>query len=410
MTAPENISIQDFSYDLPEGKIALFPLEQRDQSKMLIYRNGSISESVFSNITEYLPQNTLLVFNNSKVINARIKFEKKTGSKIEIFCLEPSEAINEYSTVMNQRGTARWKCFIGGAAKWKEDYQEKIITINEKTISLKAAIVSKVTDAYIVEFTWTPSEFSFAEIIETAGDIPLPPYIKRVSEVSDANRYQTIYAANDGSVAAPTAGLHFSASIFQQLADKKISTANVTLHVGAGTFKPVKANQMKDHEMHAEWIDVDIATIKQLINHKGMIGAVGTTSLRTIETLYWLGVKTHNNPEIEKLELGQWDVYDDEIRNYNLSIEESLTSLMNWLARYKKEKVFTQTQLLITPGYQFKIAQLIVTNFHQPQSTLLLIIAAAIGNDWKKCYQYALENNFRFLSYGDANLLFMAES
>ena len=409
MISPEDISINDYNYILPDDKIALFPLEERDQSKLLIYNKGKISESIFENILSYLPERSLLVFNNSKVINARLKFEKKTGSKIEIFCLEPAEEVNEYSKVMNQKGSATWKCFIGGASKWKEEYLEKKIHLSDVEIILKARIVSILEEAYNVEFSWQPSQYSFAEIIEEAGDIPLPPYIKRTVEETDNNRYQTIYALNDGSVAAPTAGLHFSQNIFNGFASKKIKKAFVTLHVGAGTFKPVKTAQMKDHEMHSEWIDVNIQTINQIINNREMIVAVGTTSLRTIETLYWLGVKAYNNPDADKLELGQWDVYDDLLLQNNLSVEESLSNLLDWLTMKKQERIFTQTQLLITPGYQFKIVKALVTNFHQPQSTLLLLVAAAIGDKWKKCYSYAMENDFRFLSYGDANLIFMAE-
>ncbi len=406
--SPGDISINDYNYHLPEDKIALFPLKDRDQSKLLIYNNGEISESIFSTITNYLPANSLLVFNNSKVINARIRFQKNTGSTIEIFCLEPAEAINEYSTVMTQKKNCEWKCFIGGASKWKEEYLEKEIKIDNGTVLLKAKIKGKLSDAYIIEFSWQPEHFSFAEIIESAGDIPLPPYIKRIVEETDLNRYQTIYGIIDGSVAAPTAGLHFSEKIFNKLTENNIDKAYVTLHVGAGTFKPVKAATMKEHEMHAEWIDVDTATIRSIINNKFII-AVGTTSLRTIETLYWLGVKSILNPLAEKLQLGQWDIYEQRLIEKNISTEDALKGLLDWLKKNNLNRIFTQTQLLITPGYQFKIAKAIVTNFHQPQSTLLLLVAAAVGKQWIQCYDYALENNFRFLSYGDANLLFMAE-
>ena len=403
-----DISIQDYNYHLPDEKIALFPLQDRDQSKMLVYKNGEISEHIFSDIPELLPTKSLLVFNNSKVINARIRFQKNKGSTIEIFCLEPAGAISEYSSVMNQKKTADWKCFVGGASKWKEDFLEKQIIIGEKNILLKATIKEKLSDAYQIEFSWTPEEFSFAEIIEAAGDIPLPPYIKRSTEIIDNNRYQTIYSIHEGSVAAPTAGLHFSNAVFEKLSAAKIEKSFVTLHVGAGTFKPVKAATMKEHEMHAEWIDVDDKTIDNLINNDFII-AVGTTSLRTLETLYWLGVKTILNPEIEKLELGQWDIYEEDLINKRFSKTDALSALKEWLKKNNTNRIFTQTQLLITTGYTFKMAKALVTNFHQPQSTLLLLVAAAIGENWKKCYQYALENEFRFLSYGDANLLFIAE-
>jgi len=410
MTTPQQISISDYTYDLPESRIALRPLDKRDESKLLIYKNGEIIEDKFSSIVNHLPENLLLVFNNSKVINARLRFEKSTGSKIEIFCLEPTGDINEYSTVMNQRGSSKWKCFIGGVAKWKEEFLSKVLNDGENKIVLKAKLIGAVTDAYEVEFSWEPVSMSFAEILDLAGDVPLPPYIKRLSENEDTSRYQTIYAESEGSVAAPTAGLHFTENIFRAFENKNIQKANVTLHVGAGTFKPVKAAVMKDHEMHTEWIDVDVATIEKMILHSDLVFAVGTTSLRTIETLFWLGVKSIINPDTEKLELHQWDVYDDIMNSQQITVEASLTALLKWMANKKVNRIFTQTQLLITPGYTFKIAKGLITNFHQPQSTLLLLVAAAVGDDWKKCYQFAMENEFRFLSYGDANLLFMAVS
>ena len=410
MTTPQQISISDYSYDLPDARIALRPLDKRDDSKLLIYKNGEITEGKFSNIVDHLPENLLLVFNNSKVINARLRFEKSTGSKIEIFCLEPTGNINEYSTVMNQRGISKWKCFIGGVSKWKEEFLTKELKDGNQSITLKAKILGTLTDAYEVEFSWEPNDLSFAEILDLAGDVPLPPYIKRLAENEDLSRYQTIYAESEGSVAAPTAGLHFTENIFTAFENKNIKKANVTLHVGAGTFKPVKAEVMKDHEMHTEWIDVDEATIMQIKNQREDVFAVGTTSLRTIETLYWLGVKSILNPDAEKIELHQWDVYDDIMNSSQISVDVSLTALLKWMEKKKTNRIFTQTQLLITPGYTFKIAKGLITNFHQPQSTLLLLVAAAIGDNWKNCYQYAMENDFRFLSYGDANLLFMAES
>ena len=410
MTTPQQISISDYTYELPDERIALRPLDKRDESKLLIYKNGEITEDKFSSIVHHLPENLLLVFNNSKVINARLRFEKSTGSKIEIFCLEPTGDINEYSTVMNQRGSSKWKCFIGGVAKWKEEFLSKELNDGENKIILKAKIIGTLTDAYEVEFSWEPTSMSFAEILDLSGDVPLPPYIKRLTDDEDTSRYQTIYAENEGSVAAPTAGLHFTETIFNSFENKNIHKANVTLHVGAGTFKPVKAAVMKDHEMHTEWIDVDAATIEKIMLQRDLVFAVGTTSLRTIETLYWLGVKSILHPDAEKIELFQWDVYDEKINQQNITVEASLTALLKWMANKKVNRIFTQTQLLITPGYTFKIAKGLITNFHQPQSTLLLLVAAAIGDNWKKCYQYAMENDFRFLSYGDANLLFMAES
>jgi S-adenosylmethionine:tRNA ribosyltransferase-isomerase len=403
----KNILISDFDYDLPSHKIALFPLKERDQSKLLIFKNGDINESTFSEIINQLPSKSLLVFNNSKVINARIKFQKSTGSVIEIFCLEPAGDSIEYSLVMNQKKSAKWKCFVGGVSKWKDEFLEKNIIIDGKNITLRVNIVQQLQESFILQFDWEDESISFAAILEVAGDVPLPPYIKRTTEDIDDERYQTIYALHEGSVAAPTAGLHFTDSILTQTKEKQIKQSFVTLHVGAGTFKPVKATQMADHEMHAEWIDVDIETIHQLMNQEEIIIAVGTTSLRTLETLYWLGVKCLLNPMLENLTLNQWDVY--EIDDTKISKNEALLALINWMNLKNTNRIFSSTQLLIVPGYTFKIAKAIITNFHQPKSTLLLLVSAAIGDAWKDCYKYALENDFRFLSYGDANLLFMAE-
>jgi S-adenosylmethionine:tRNA ribosyltransferase-isomerase len=300
-----------------------------------------------------------------------------------------------------------WKCFIGGASKWKEEYLIKEFNHHGQQIQLRASLSEKLSDAYVVAFEWEPSSLSFAEVLMAVGDIPLPPYIKRLTEMDDANRYQTIYAKEEGSVAAPTAGLHFSENIFQSFAENNIKKTEVSLHVGAGTFKPVKAETMEGHEMHAEWIDVSTATINDLVNQNDDIIAIGTTSLRTIESMYWLGVKTILHPELQQLTIGQWDVYELAEQARHIDRKTALTSLLNWMSKNRKEHLFTQTQLLITPGYRFRVAHALVTNFHQPQSTLLLLVAAAIGNDWRKCYDYALEHDFRFLSYGDGSLIFI---
>ncbi|MEP6675091.1 MAG: S-adenosylmethionine:tRNA ribosyltransferase-isomerase [Ferruginibacter sp.] len=407
MPSPKNISILDYSYQLPEEKIAKYPLEERDASKLLIYKNGIITEDIYKNIADHLPAESLLIFNNTKVIKARIRFQKPTGGQVEIFCLEPNEAVNEYQVVMNKTGNVKWKCMIGGAGKWKSGSLEKELNVNNTAINLQVNLVEKLSDAYIVEFSWQPAYFSFAEVIEAAGDIPLPPYIKRTTELSDADRYQTIYAKDEGSVAAPTAGLHFTENILQKLAIKNINTNFVTLHVGAGTFKPVKAVVMEQHEMHAEWIEVHEATIRNiLMSLEKNIIAVGTTSLRTLESLYWMGVKAYLSPYSEKIAIGQWEVYDV-LEKENVPAAIALQALLQWLKQKNTDRLFTQTQILIAPGYQFKIVKAIITNFHQPQSTLLLLVAAATGNDWKKIYDYALEKDFRFLSYGDGSLLFL---
>ena len=403
---PANITIQDYSYDLPEEKIALHPLAQRDASKLLLYRNGAISEDTFANIPNLLPEHTMLVFNNTRVINARIRFLKITGAAIEIFCLEPQGDITEYSTVMAATERSSWKCLVGGAAKWKDELLEKRFTIQGETVLLQARMAARLPEAFSIEFTWLPAHYSFASVVEAAGDTPLPPYIKRSTDGEDVSRYQTIFAEHDGSVAAPTAGLHFTETIFTQLALKNISKTFVTLHVGAGTFKPVKAASMKDHEMHAEYIDVNEKTIVELKEKVGRLAAVGTTSLRTLESLYWLGVKASLNKGETKLTIHQWDVYREPLLSTSLKPAEALEALLAWMKQNNLERIFTQTQLLIAPGYRFRMANMLITNFHQPQSTLLLLVAAAIGDDWKKMYNYALQNDFRFLSYGDGNLIY----
>lgn len=405
---PREISINDFTYDLPLEKIATHPLPERDQSKLLIYTNGEIEEDIYKNIADHLPENSLLIFNDTKVIPARVLFKKETGGAVEIFCLEPFEENAEYTTIMSKTGSTKWKCMIGGASKWKEGGLTKKINIKTEEVILTATLKQKLADAYVAEFSWQPSHYSFSEIIEHAGEIPLPPYIKRDVDEDDKERYQTIYAEHKGSVAAPTAGLHFTPEIFSSFENKNIKKDFVTLHVGAGTFKPVKSETMQQHEMHAERIDVSIATIENILhNLTENIIAVGTTSLRTIESLYWMGVKSflNNDCDIHQLEIKQWDVYDD-LSKQNIDAHIALASLINWLKKNEQQKLFIQTQILIAPGYQFKIANALVTNFHQPGSTLLLLVAA-ITKSWREIYEHALRNNFRFLSYGDGCLLFV---
>ncbi len=402
---PADISIQDYTYLLPDEKIANHPLLLRDASRLLVYNKGRMEESNFAHIADFLPAGTMLVFNNSKVINARIRFKKNSGANIEIFCLEPAGKISEYSSVMSATGSVVWKCLVGGAAKWKAESLEKIIHIDGEQVMLKAEMLEKLPEAYNIKLSWTPATVSFATIIEAAGDVPLPPYIKRKTGEEDHSRYQTIFAEEEGSVAAPTAGLHFTPAIFSALAAKDISKGFVTLHVGAGTFKPVKAATMSGHQMHAEYIDVQTSLIEGLLENLGKITAVGTTSLRTIESLYWLGVKAKMDPLAKELTLRQWDVYQEPLNKTNITPVEALQALLQWMRSNNLQTLFTQTQLLIAPGYRFRLANLLITNFHQPQSTLLLLVAAAIGEDWKLMYEYALENDFRFLSYGDGNLI-----
>ena len=407
---PKDISILDYTYDLPEDKIAVYPIAERQDAKLLIYKKGILEEDQYKNIANYLPENSLLVFNDTRVIQARLLFQKATGTTIEIFCLEPYDTVNEYNILMAKKESIQWKCLIGGASKWKEANLIKEISVQGERVALEAQLIEKITDAYIVKFSWMPAQLSFAEIIEQAGDTPLPPYIKRKPIDSDKERYQTIYAKQDGSVAAPTAGLHFTPSIFSSLTAKNIHTAFVTLHVGAGTFKPVKADMLKDHPMHAECIDVSIETIQHLIknSNKGII-AVGTTALRTLESLFWMGVKASVNPnaQLAELMIHQWDVYETQLSNCELSTPAALEALIDWLKKNNCDRIFSPTQILIAPSYRYRVVKAIVTNFHQPQSTLLLLVAAAIGEDWKKLYQHALNNDYRFLSYGDGSLLFL---
>lgn len=406
---PSTLQIKDFTYELPEHRIAAYPLPQRDASKLLLYRHGEIEEKKFRDIAALVPAGSLLVFNNTRVINARLVFKKATGARIEIFCLEPLAKIKDYATVMSATATSSWKCMVGGAAKWKETFLEKQMEIAGRQVLLRAKMLEKPGELYHIEFSWTPAHFSFASLLEVAGDTPLPPYIKRAAEAGDSERYQTVFAKEEGSVAAPTAGLHFTEEIFEDLEKNTVQKSFVTLHVGAGTFKPVKAIQMQEHEMHAEYLEVSAAAIKQMIVMQSNMGAVGTTALRTIESLYWLGVKAHLEPMATFLTVKQWDPYDEQYMQLKLSATQALSSLLQWMEKQGRTTIFTQTQLLIAPGYQFRLAKFLITNFHQPQSTLLLLVAAAIGEQWRKMYQYALENNFRFLSYGDSNLIFIDE-
>ncbi len=406
---PRHISITDFTYHLPNEKIALHPLEKRDQSKLLIYKEDEIKEDIYKNISHHLPENSLLIFNNTKVIPARVLFKKETGGTVEIFCLEPSEENIEHTTVMGKTVSALWKCMIGGANKWKEGDLHKKIKIKNEDVELTARLKQKLANAYVAEFSWQPSHYSFSEIIEQAGEIPLPPYIKRKVEEDDNERYQTIYAEHKGSVAAPTAGLHFTPEIFSSLENKNIKTDFVTLHVGAGTFKPVKSDTIEFHMMHSEWIDVSTSTIENILNNMNeSIIAVGTTTLRTIESLYWMGVKSYINIDcsLQELEIKQWEVYEEPLSVTNLDAKTALRSLLNWIKKNEQLKLLIKTQILIAPGYEFKLVSGLITNFHQPKSTLLLLIAA-ITKDWKNIYKYALDNNFRFLSYGDGCLLFI---
>lgn len=414
MKDPRHLSIQDYTYTLPEERIAKYPLVERDASRLLIYNDGTITAGTYKNIADHIPNNSLLVFNNTKVVEARLLFQKPSGGIIEIFCLEPHEQYPDISTAMLQKEKVLWQCLVGGASKWKTgQVLKKQIRLNGNDIILQATYIEKRPGSFIIELSWSPPELSFAEVLHLTGAIPLPPYIKRPVEESDKERYQTVYAHSNGSVAAPTAGLHFTEKIFAELKQKNIQTDFVTLHVGAGTFKPVKTETMAEHDMHAEWMDVPKTVIENILNNlDNHIIAVGTTSLRTIESLYWLGVKSREAGvgRQESMQLLQWEAY--ELSDKKITVKDSLESLLEWMNKNKLNRLVTKTQILIAPGYDFKIVKGLITNFHQPQSTLLLLVAALIGGDlptgqagWRKVYDYALQNDFRFLSYGDGCLL-----
>ncbi|HYM95582.1 MAG TPA: S-adenosylmethionine:tRNA ribosyltransferase-isomerase [Chitinophagaceae bacterium] len=408
---PRHLSIKDYTYALPENRIAKFPLAERDASRLLIYNKGRITEDIFKNIADHIPQNSLLFCNDTKVMEARLLFRKPTGGMIEIFCLEPHEQYANISIAFQQQENVLWQCFIGGASKWKHgQLLEKKIKIAGQEILLCASYKEKRSDSFIIGFSWAPAHLTFADVLHYMGAIPLPPYIKREVDKSDAERYQTVYAHFEGSVAAPTAGLHFTEKVFKKLKQKEIKSVFVTLHVGAATFKPVKSKTMNEHEMHAEFIEVKKNTIENILHHlNNKIIAVGTTSFRTLESLYWLGSKTNLDPSIEpsSLSLSQWEAYEQ--ANNSLSPAKALKSLLDWMNANKVKRLRTKTRIIIAPGYKTKIVQALVTNFHQPQSTLLLLIAAFIGDDWKKVYAHALGNDFRFLSYGDGSLLWVKQ-
>jgi len=404
---PQKLTINDFTYELPDDRIAKYPLSNRDASKLLMYENGRIQESTYSKIAEAIPHNSLMVFNNTKVVEARLLFTKDTGSIIEIFCLEPSELYSDITTAMLQKNKVVWKCLVGGAKKWK---QETLIKHHEVLQQFEAKKIEQKSDYFLIEFSWANTDLSFAEVLHILGEIPLPPYLNRAVEEQDKETYQTVYAKHDGSVAAPTAGLHFTEAIFESFQEKNILSGYVTLHVGAGTFKPVKSEIMKDHEMHQEFFEVEDSFIELLIQQdKNNIIAVGTTSLRTLETLYWMGVRAITNSSattIEDLQIHQWDAYE---LTQNIFYKDALCALLEFMRNNKIKKLIAKTQIIIAPPYQLKVANALVTNFHQPKSTLLLLVAAILKDNWKKVYAYALENDFRFLSYGDGSLLWFTK-
>jgi S-adenosylmethionine:tRNA ribosyltransferase-isomerase len=395
------LEVIDFDYELPAEKIALHPLAQRDASKLLIYKEGVITDTIFASLPSQLKCGTCLVFNQTKVVPARLVFEKSTGGQIEVFCLEPANGEQDMNMALGNQSPLQLHCLVGGASKWK---RETSLTQTKENIELRVEMIEKTVDAFTLQFHWSPAHLPFSALLDFFGQTPLPPYLKRKPNQADFTRYQTVYAKQEGSVAAPTAGLHFTTKTLEELQDNKIRMESITLHVGAGTFKPVKAAQMQGHDMHLEWIDVDLVFLEKWRNQlDNPLIAVGTTSLRTLESLYWLGVKVAKAPTNKIPTLSQWECY--EMEKAGLSIEQSLDALIQLLKKKKLNKLVTQTALLIAPGYRIKTVDALVTNFHQPRSTLLLLIAAFIGEDWKKVYRHALDNSYRFLSYGDSSLL-----
>jgi len=394
------LKISDFTYDLPDSKIAKYPLAERDQSKLLVWKNGAIKESVFKDCVDYIPENTQLIFNNTRVIHARMFFWKETGSKIEIFCLEPVEPF-DYQIAFQEKERVVWKCMVGNSKKWKSGILFREIEISGEKIKLQAEKTAQFENTFYIKFSWD-KPLLFAEIIEHTGILPIPPYLNRETEEADEETYQTVYAKIDGSVAAPTAGLHFTDSVLNDLKQKNISEKEITLHVGAGTFQPVKAETIDGHTMHREVVIIHRTIIQDFINHSGNIIAVGTTSVRSLESLYWLGLQMENNLFNPKNpEVSQWEPYENEAK---IKTKKAFQNIVDFLNKTRKEAIQFSTQIIILPGYDFKVIGGMFTNFHQPQSTLLLLIASFLGDDWKKDYDYALANNFRFLSYGDSNL------
>lgn len=402
------IKIQEYSYILPDERIAKYPLEKRDSSKLLIYNNGEISQNNFTSLPSYLPEGSLMVFNNTKVVPARLLFRKETGAVIEIFCLEPVDPM-DYALSFASVGCCSWNVVIGNARKWKGGDVYFICDDTHKeaqNLNLRAELVQKGdNNGSIVKFKWD-GNVSFSEVLDICGRIPIPPYLNRDTEELDLERYQTLYARIKGSVAAPTAGLHFTDNVLQQVRDKGIDTCNVCLHVGAGTFVPVKSEYIADHKMHTEPFEVTKEFLLKLRDLKegAKVISVGTTSTRTLESLYFIGVQCIENGEPGAVQ--QWEPYR---KDYNYTLKESVGAIVEYMERNGMEKLVARTGIIIVPSYKFRVVDVLVTNFHQPQSTLLLLISAFIGGDWKSVYNYALDNGFRFLSYGDSSLLFRVQ-
>lgn len=410
----KHIRISDYNYDLPDERIAKFPISQRDHSKLLVYRHGEVSDDVFHHLPDYLPDGALMIFNNTKVIQARLHFRKETGALIEVFLMEPA-APTDYELMFQTAGHCSWLCMIGNLKKWKEGSLRRDFVIKGNTLTLSATMRRGETHGvggtnYWVDFDWDNANVSFAEILEAVGELPIPPYLNRATEESDKTTYQTVYSKIKGSVAAPTAGLHFTESVLADLDAHGIDREEVTLHVGAGTFKPVKSLEIEGHQMHTEYIVVHRRSLEKLLRHNCQAIAVGTTSVRTIESLYYMGVRLVDNPDFaeEDLHVNQWDPYEQGADGglvRGVTPAQAIQAIVDYLDRNGLESLHSSTQIIIAPGYTYKIVKMLVTNFHQPQSTLLLLVSAFLNGDWKKVYDYALSHEFRFLSYGDSSLL-----
>ena len=401
MKKVQDIAIAEYDYPLPDERIAKYPLAQRDTSKLLLYKGGVVSEDIFSSLPQHIPHGSLMIFNNTRVIQARLRFRKETGAQVEVFCLEP-ESPADYQQIFQQTRECVWQCLVGNSNRWKSGVLSQVINIGGCDVTLS---VERITAGAVnnVRFSWDGG-FSFAELLEAAGELPIPPYLNRRTEENDKNCYQTVYSKVKGSVAAPTAGLHFTPEVLGALRNAGVCCEEVTLHVGAGTFKPVKSEFIAEHEMHEEYIEVRVELLEKLIAAGGNAVAVGTTSVRTLESLYFIGEKVAENPLLspDELYVKQWAPYN---REHTLPVIDALQALVDYLRAHNLAALHSHTQIMIAPGYKFRIVKAIVTNFHQPKSTLLLLVSAFVNGDWKKIYDYALEHDFRFLSYGDSSLL-----
>lgn len=401
----KHIQIKDYNYNLPDERIAKFPLAKRDNSKLLLYRHGEVTEDVFHNIAEYLPKGALMVFNNTKVIQARLHFRKETGALIEVFLLEPYMPA-DYEQMFQTTGHCSWLCMIGNLKKWKEGTLKRTFDVKGKEVTLVAERKEDVHKSYRVDFSWDASDVSWAELLDAVGELPIPPYLNRETQESDKTTYQTVYSKIKGSVAAPTAGLHFTPEVLADIDRHGIDREELTLHVGAGTFKPVKSEEIQDHEMHTEYICVHRQTLEKLIRHDAKAIAVGTTSVRTLESLYYIGVKLEKTLDLseEELHVCQWEPYENAVAK-PITPLKAIENILAYLDKHELSALHASTQIIIAPGYEYNIVKMLVTNFHQPQSTLLLLVSAFVHGDWHKIYDYALAHDFRFLSYGDSSLL-----